>query len=190
MKSRKILILLMLTVILSYIFVFMSCNKDNIGIESEGIESGFVLSGSDPIPEASLGYRADTREFDVDDLTLEVCYGWVASEEYILSLNTINIEIVAENLENEGEYSVLKTVLGFNSLEYICHWSEYHLEYNHSDLINIPEALLLGDEGEIRLSLINIDTNKSLGGYDVFIYKKIGNGRVRIDEWWTKYDSH
>jgi|GEM_PF-3900840 len=189
MKNRFILIItLIILVLLSC--VFAGCKTDN-AIEQTGIESGFTISSGEPLPAEMIGFKADVREFDLSNVELEIFVGWGNGAYNDTMYDSLVCEIVCSNSqEREGEMT-LKRIEDFNDRKYICMYNleTNRFEYSYSEIMKIPKELFIGNSGEIFIAtkFPAALEGHQYGGWDSFLYTKIGENKVRIDEWWTKY---
>ncbi len=187
MKKRLVLIIFLIIVaLLSCMFV--GCKTDN-AIEQAGIESGFTISSGEPQPPIHIGYKADVREFDIDKVELEIFFGWERGLDYDGVLGSFDYELVLENILDRGKYYPIKDISDFNDMKYTFFYNleNNQIEYSYSEKLIIPKEIFLGETGEVYIKVNNKSNQISNGGFDSFLYTKIGDNKVRIDEWWTKY---
>ncbi len=185
MKSKLMLIV---TIILLMLFSssLVGCKDNEIKEEQQGIESGFTRGGEESSP-MKTAFRSDVREFDIDDLTLDVSFGWWGYFDYKRDSETFDYKLIAWNEEKIVDLLIIPN---FNSEEYRCYYTEdWKVVYTHSEMLTIPKELLIGEEGEIGLSLIDTVQRDYSEGCDssFFIYKRIGDNRVKIDDAWKKH---
>ena len=187
MKKRKIIIIT--TIIFVFLMALVGCNNVK-QTETKGIESGFSLSSGEPVPPEMIGFSAEVREFYIDNVELKIFVGWRDSNLDALN-DPIECEIICYNNNNKDCEIILKRIDNFNDRKYVCIYNSEtnRFEYSYGEMMRIPADLFSGDSGEIVITTkfpTSIE-NHQYGACDSFLYKKIGESQVRIDEWWTKY---
>ncbi len=187
MKYVKVIVVLIIIAMFSCIFI--GCDKEKEEEEDNGISSGFTYSGAgEPSPVLYLAYKAATREFDIDNVRLEVSFGWLASHELDKLDFDMSDSLFALNAEDRSNRIVIRDIPRLNDIEYSCDFaydtnlSTLNIVYNHSEEIIIPSDLFSGDSGEIWIAIEGeIYPNTHLGGgYNSFKYTKIEGDRVKL----------
>ncbi|MCR4874928.1 MAG: hypothetical protein K5923_04230 [Clostridia bacterium] len=178
-----------LTIILVLILsiAFVGC-KDN-----QGVSDGLIVKRGGNARGLCIGYKADVREFDIDNVEIELYYGWNPICELDKNYEDLTYSLIIECMGDPNK-SVVKTIEHFNSIEYVCHPPyKGKIKYNHSEKIIIPEALFAGESGEILIYLLaepSETTSQIEGGYISIVYTKIEGNRIRLDEWATKHGAN
>ncbi len=186
MKYVKVIVVLVLIAMFSCIFI--GCDKEKEE-EDKGLYSAANYGGAgNPSPVLFLEYRAETREFDIDNVQLEVSFGWLAFHELDKLDFDISDRLYALNAEDRSNRIVIRDIPRLNDIEYSCDFaydtnlSTLNIVYNHSEEIIIPSDLFSGDSGEIWIAIEGeIYPNTHLGGgYNSFKYTKIEGDRVKL----------
>ena len=175
MKKIRLVICCLIILVLSVLIY--GCSSD------AGLTSDFSYSIDDPTAGFWLDYKSDKKEFKVDDVVLEVYFGWHHPTDFDTKYDKLDFELIAKMDDGQDEY-VVASIPEFNSIKYYCDFSsEKKIAYNHSETIIIPEELFDSESGRIWLILKGFvsDSYYPGGGYNSFIYTKIGDGLVRLD---------
>ncbi len=190
MKSKLMLIV---TIILLMLLCssLAGCKDNEIKEEQQGIESGFTPSGDDPVPPEKIGFKAAVREFDLVNVELEIFIGWGSDVYYDTMYDSLVCEIVCYTDQKRENEITLKRIEDFNDRKYICieNLETNRYEYSYSEIMKIPKELFIGNSGEIFIvtKFPAALEGHQYGGWNSFLYTKIGENRVRIDEWWKKH---
>ncbi len=186
MKYVKVIVVLIIIAMFSCIFI--GCDKEKEE-EDKGLYSAANYGGAgNPSPVLFLEYRAETREFDIDNVQLEVSFGWLAFHELDKLDFDISDSLYALNAEDRSNRIVIRDIPRLNDIEYSCDFSangsylNSEIIYNHSEKIIIPSALFIGERGTIFVAIDGeIYPNHNLGGgYNSFKYTKIEGNRVKL----------
>ena len=188
MKHVKVIVVLIIIAMFSCIFI--GCDKEKAIEEEEdkGISSGFTYSGGDePSPGSYLDYKSDVSVFDIDNVRLEVSFGWIADLDYDTEYSNWDAELVIGQAKKNGKEFILYEIPNYNSRDYTC-WYEGNgkIGYSHSEEIVIPKEIF-EKEGEIVIKIVKATTHGPAiggGGYNSFKYTKIGDNKIKIREWW------
>ncbi len=149
----------------------------------EELSSEFSYMIDEPTSGFWLDYKSDKKEFKVDNVVLEVYFGWHHPTNFDTKYDSLDFELVARKDDGQDEY-VVASIPGFNSIKYHCDFSSgKKIAYKHSETIIIPEELFDSESGKIWLILKGFvsDGYYPGGGYNSFIYTKMGDGLVRLD---------
>ncbi len=181
MKYVKVIVVLVLIAMFSCIFI--GCDKEKEEEEDKGISSGFTYRGGEFAPKLQLGFRAEQREFNIDDVRLEVGFGWIDFLNYDTNFDNLDYELIINQVKKGGKEVTIMDIPNFNSRQYACHIGENNMvEYSYLTEVKIPEELF-EEEGMIGISIVNKETHMSPShGFDVFKYTKIGENKIKISE--------
>ena len=186
MKYLKVIVVLVLIAMFSCIFI--GCDKEKEE-EEKSLSSGFAYDGSDEAsPELFLDYRADAREFDIENVQLDVSFGWLKNCIIREIEEDLEYSLIILNECDFSHYCILTVIERFNSTEYMCDFAwkadvnKKGIEYNHSERIIVPTELFVGETGMIMIAIIGeVYPNTHLGGgSNSFKYAKIEGNRVKL----------
>jgi len=161
-----------------------------VGCSNRGITTDFSYrsDGCDDMPTMFLDYKTITNKLDLNNVVLEVSFGWVDVMKYDTQNYDMHIELLAYNIKAKDEIIILNEISKFNTDDYVCRlvklnkWSKKsQIEYNHSEQVLIPEILFDGQEGSICIALRSDSTEfGTLGNSQRLYYSRIGDNLIKV----------
>ena len=157
-----------------------------------GLEVGFKPSGAALSP-IFCAYKSEVKEFDINAVTLEFCYGGIYASgiehELTHGLNYPRFELFFTD-ESGKKYFVKSVEENLVSEKYGCYPTideagKYtEINFNHSEPITIPPEMFSREIGMIRFEIHSENPRdhdpqfRSIGG--VAIYYKVTDGTVTL----------
>ncbi len=134
---------------LAVLMLAMSALLCGCDLFEQGLEDGFRITGlRDMPPELKIAYKSDTKEFDINDVTLSVYYGCVSNFELenetvvILFQNDAGKQIIVKELSIEEIYEEKYKVDWWGSMSF---------SFQHSESLTIPRELFSEKKGYVYL---------------------------------------
>ena len=173
----KFKFLIISIIVITLVLLLIGCDS------GKSLSSSFSYNcGDEEMPGFWLDYKSDTREFDIDNVALDVYFGWHHPESFSTDYEPLNFKLVV-NKDGDDNDILIREVIGFNSKEYYCGFGNSDkIEYSHSETVVIPKDLFDSDYGKIWIALEGYvsDNYYPGGGSNSFKYEKIGDNRVRL----------
>ncbi len=169
---RRAISLMLVGVMLILSLLLGGCSLFN-----QGVEDGFEFIWLSPLfSDHGIAYRSDVTEFDIDNVTLTLYYGYecpifdyenipilVTISNYDAGKNVLIRKFEEEEFYTEERKATFETTNPFIGLKYRC-------TFNYSETITIPKELFTEEKGMLffRLELEHLP----------FSYKSEGFGYV------------
>ncbi|MBR1746901.1 MAG: hypothetical protein IJ735_01670 [Clostridia bacterium] len=183
MKKRTVPILESVAALaVALILVAGGCSQETV----KGYEQS--IPTYDEMPVDFCAYTAEKVEYDVDDVTIDFCFGFSSPFDRAESdfRDIPHAEIIFYNVADPNNKIVVGQIENYISDDYLCKvvtedipgvddgWIIKEILFRHSEKITIPQELFTGEEGYIVFFIVgedvnNVDRKKTDAGYRDYI---------------------
>lgn len=158
MKNKMRFLILLLGIVMA--LSIAGChNTEDERLEGDVIEisSSSLDGGSDPRTGFYCSGRINKEIESEESFLVELSFGVLNPEKYDRK-NQRYIEITAGNEERESYF--IKKINGgkFYTDDYACFPSESGMQFNHTEIVEIPVSLLTGSEGWFIITVSGYDS--------------------------------
>ncbi len=182
LKTRKLLLVLTFLIVC----IFGGCSPKIDRLEGEVIELSSSTGTSEPTTGFYCEGKINTEVEERGYFLIELSFGYMDIEYFDhIRKKSVNVTVSAIN-DNSEEYK-LKEIKGtkFFSDEYLCYYSEGKKKFNHTEIMEVPTELLIGEEGMLTIAFSGqtTDTEKGFAATFLNIHYKKENSKIYFSKY-------